>query len=311
MLDFQKVQDLANKICALQRARRKAKHAKIYEPRSTTASSLGYKCERRSVYARTKPEQKEPTSEELASIFEEGNLHQADVRKELIEIGHEVLEVELPLRDDALEIGARLDGKLAISDEHRAERIPLEIKSCTGPPPETAEKMRDHDGIYYRYYCQMQSYLFLDSTPFGVFIFKDKITGLWFAVVVPLDFEFAEELLKRAERIRDHIKAGTLPDRLEDRSECGSCPFRDSICNPSDADADAMLLSKDEKLLEQIKRREEIQETAKEFEKLDKAIKERFKLTKGDRFVVGDENGFLVTKKKHGKGIRVDFKRLG
>ena len=100
-------EDLATKIMFAQRNARHAKHKKLYEPRSTTASSLGYKCERRIVYSRTEPHYAEQVGEELASIFEEGNLHQSDVRRELIELGFEALEAERTFRDEKLEIGGR------------------------------------------------------------------------------------------------------------------------------------------------------------------------------------------------------------
>jgi len=304
------LEELATKIMDAQRKRRHEKHAKVYEPRSTTASSLGYKCTRRLVYARTEPHHARPIGEELSSIFEEGNLHQADVRRELIELGFEALEVELPLRDEDLEIGARIDGKLALSPEHRAERVPLEIKSCTGPPPQTAEAMRVHDGIYGRQYVQMQTYIYLDKARAGVFLYKEKVTGLWYLISVPADADCIESIKQRAAEVRDHIKAGTLPDRLADRSECAACPWVDTLCLPAEAPVDPLLLVEDAELLEQLEEREKSEASAKAFKKFDGAIKERFKQTKGDRFVVGDENGWLITKKPHGKGVRVVIGRL-
>jgi CRISPR/Cas system-associated exonuclease Cas4 (RecB family) len=310
MATFDEVNRLAARITDAQRKSRAAKHSTIYEPRSTTASSLGYKCERRLVYARTQPEMASPIGDELASIFEEGNLHQADVRRELIELGFEALEAERSFRDEALEIGGRIDGMLPISVEHRSERIPTEIKSCTGTPPATAEEMRVHTGIYGRYFAQMQTYLFLTSSPVGVFLFKDKITGLWTMVTVELDYGYAEELLKKAEHVRDHIKAGTLPDRLADRSECAGCPFNESACLPAEAAIDPLLLVDDVTLIGQLEERELAEPTAKRFKALDDSVKTRFKLTKGTSFVVGNEKGFHVQKKPHGKGVRIDIQRL-
>jgi hypothetical protein len=304
------LEELAATIMRKQRERRKAEHAKIYEPRSTTASSLGYKCERRLVLARTQPHYAAPIGEELSSIFSEGDLHQSDVRKELIEIGHEALEAERSFRDEDLEIGGRIDGKLALTSEHRALRVPLEIKSCVGKPPMTAGALRADNGIHGRQYYQLQSYLYLDGSPAGMFLFKDKTTGLWWLVPVPLDYDCAEELLQKAERVRDHIKAGTLPDRIADRSECSGCPFRDSICLPADAEVDPLQLVNDTELLSQLEERERIESMAKRYDELDKLIKVRFKMTKGKAFVVGDERGFYVTKKVQENGVRVDIKRL-
>lgn len=306
---MQELNDLAAKIMEAQRKRRHEKHAKIYQPQSTTASSLGYRCERRLVYARTRPEMAVAISTELASIFEEGDLHQTDVRRELLVLGFEALEAERAFRDEKLEIAGRIDGMFSMPGDHRS-RIPVEIKSCSGTPPATAEGLRAHDGIYARYYAQMQTYLVLTSSPGGIFLFKDKMMGLWTLVPVALDYEYAERLLKKAERVRDHVKAGTLPDRLVDRSECGACPFKDTICLPADADVDPMLLVNDTELISQLEERERLDLSATTYDKIDKAVKERFRLTCGDRFVVGDANGFLVEKKKHGKGIRIDIRRL-
>ena len=309
-MDIDQVKKLAADVMSAQRRRRVERHRKIYEPRSTTASSLGYRCERRLVYARTQPHQADPIGDELCSIFEEGDIHQAQVRAELIELGFEALQAERPFRDEELEIGGRIDGMLPLSDEHRAELVPVEIKSCSGTPPDTADGLRDHLGIYGRYYAQMQIYLYLTATSYGIFLFKDKITGLWTLVVVTLDYDVAEQLLKRAERVRDHVRAGTLPDRLADRSECNGCPFRDSICHPAEAPVDPLLFVADEKLLAQLEEHDRYKRPAKRWKKLDDVLKERFKMTAGDRFVVGNENGFMVTKRRHGGGVRVEFKRL-
>jgi len=303
--------DFARRIVDAQRLRRHAKHTKPYAPQSTTASSLGYKCTRRLVYSRTHPQLAVPVGVELSSIFEEGDLHQSDVRRELSELGFEVLEAERSFRDETLEIGGRIDGMLALSDEHRAERVPVEIKSCTGSPPQTAERMRSHGGLYGRYYAQMQVYLYLTAAPHGLFLFKDKITGLWTMVVVNLDYSYAEVLLKKAEIVRDHVKTKTLPDRLPDRSECLGCPWNESVCLPADADVDPLLFVDDTELLEHIEERERLHELATRYDELDKLIKGRFKLTAGDHFVVGDESGFVVKKKKHGQGVRVIIQRIG
>jgi len=304
------IEALAIEIMEAQRKRRHSKHPPSDGPRSTTASSLGYRCERRLVYARTRPEMARPIGEELASIFEEGDMHELDVKKELIDLGYEPLEGQRSFYDKGLEIGGKIDCMLAISPEHRAERVTVEIKSCTGPPPRTAEGLRNNEGILGRYYAQMQSYLFLTGKPWGMFLFKDKITGLWYLVPVPLDYGYAEVLLQKAERVKAHMAAGTLPDRIADRSECSGCPFNDSICLPAEAPIDPLLLVNDDELLAQIEELERIEGMAKRHKKLDAIVKERFKLTKGERFVVGDEKGFLVSKKKHGKGVRIDISRL-
>lgn len=305
------LQVFAETIMAAQRKRRHAKHTRPWRPTATPATALGYKCERRIVYQRTESDKADQINEELASIFEEGNLHQVDVRRELADLGYEVVEAELNFRDSRLEITGTIDGKLDLSDEHRARRVPVEIKSSAGSPPDTAEGLRDHKGLYGRYYAQLQVYLFLTSEPEGLFLFKDKITGLWAVVPVALDYDYAEGLLQRAERVRDAIKSGVVPERLADRSECVGCPWQNTICHPEQDAPDPLLLVEDAALVAQLEERERLDPMATRFDALDKEIKTRFKLTAGDRFIAGDaKSGFVIVKKPHGKGVRVDISRL-
>ncbi len=316
-------QELAAELMRAQRARRAAAHRKNWTPSATPATDLGYACERRIVYHRCWPNDAAPISDELASIFEEGNLHQRDVRAELAVLGFEVVEAEVNFRDERLEITGTIDGKLALPTQNgdKPPRVPVEIKSTAGSPPETAEGLRDSgSALYARYYAQMQTYLILTSSPEGLMLFKSKQTGEWTCIPVALDYEYAEALLKKAERVRDVVKrirgeAGTeeerlarLPARLADRSECGGCPWRDTLCHPAEAPVDPLLLATDAKLTAQIAERAELDPARVRFKDLDEEIKERFKLTAGDRFVVGGK--WLVTKKVQKNGTVIKFAAL-
>jgi hypothetical protein len=293
-----------------QRARRAAAHSKVWHPSATPAT----------VYQRTRPELASKVNDELASIFEEGNLHQKDVRGELLALGFEVVEAEVNFRDKALEITGTIDGKLEVQDptaRHGHRRIPVEIKSTMGHAPRTADEWRNSESaLMRRYYAQIQIYLYLTASPEGLGIFKDKATGLWTVCAVPLDYAFAEALLQRASRIRDAVRLvaeygdEALPDRLLDRSECNGCPFKDTACHPEEAAIDPLLLVDDAKLVAQLEERETAEPARQRFEKIDKQVKERFKLTKGERFIVGGAGGFVVTKKASEKQTRITIARL-
>jgi hypothetical protein len=315
------VKELAEKLMHEQRARRLAAHSKTWTPSATPATSLGYECERRICYQRTRPDMASSISEELASIFEEGNMHQADVRRELSAIGYEVVEAEVNFKDKALDITGTIDGKIQLTGEHRARRIPLEIKSTQVSPPRTEEEWRaSESSLLRRYYAQLQTYMFLTNEPEAIALFKEKGTGLWTCVAVALDFDYAEQLLKRAERVRDAVKLieGApvadrdllYPARIADRSECDGCPFKDTVCHPADAEPDPLLMADEAKLVAQLEQRERDDAAATEFDKIDKAVKDRFKLTKGERFVVGGADGFLVVKKVSPKQTRITITRL-
>jgi len=308
---FEAVQALAERITEAQKAKLKERAQRVYAPRSTNVSAIGYRCERRTVYARTRPEMADPIGEDLASIFQEGDLHHSDVRRKLSELGFEVLEAERSFRDSSIDVSGKIDGKLSVDEsDHRAERVPTEIKSISGNPPEDQYAMKHGPELYRRYYDSFQLYLFLTDSPYGLFIFKNKITGKLTPVPVELDYAHAEELLKKAERIKAHVEAGTLPERLADRSECKACPFRDSVCLPAEEPIDPLFLVEDAKLLEELEEHERLDPKRRRWKQLDDSIKERFLNTKGDRFVAGGNGEFLITKKKHGNGQRIVVERL-
>jgi hypothetical protein len=285
--------ELAKQIEQAQRTARIEKHRRPWWPSATSATLLGYRCERRIVYQRVHADLASPISEELASIFEEGKYHERQVRTELAALGFEMVEGEVLFRDERLDINGAIDGKLQCPDpeaRHGQRRVPAEIKCLAGLYPKSQALWRGADGLMGRYYDQLQLYLYLTSEPDGIGFFKDKMTGLWHLCPVTLD-----------------PPADVLPDRIADRSECDGCPFRDTTCHPADAACDPVLLAGDAALAAQIAAREETKPTRDGWEALDESLKTRFKNTKGERFVCGD---FLITKKPHGKGVRVDFKRL-
>jgi PD-(D/E)XK nuclease superfamily len=317
--------DLAAEIMAKQRAKRLKDRSRPWRPSATPASSLGAGCERQLAYQRMWPELAAPISEELASIFTEGNIHQTQVRSELAELGFEVVEAEVNFRDDRYEISGTIDGKISRADDPAHDfprRIPLEIKSWVGGGPESADEMDTR--LLKKYLAQMQTYLLLTNEPDGLMLFKSKQTGLWSIFPVELDYALAEGLLQTAEHVRDAVKRikaakdcgasgdelfALMPDRALDRAPCDSCPFK-VHCGPADAPVDPLLLAQDDKLESQIVRRAELDPGRREFEKLDDEIKSRFKLTAGTRFVVGGADGFLVTKRAWGKGTKIEICRL-
>lgn len=285
------IEEFARLIETAQRKARTDQASQPYLPTATPASALGYTCERRLVYIRTQPMAAAPPGEELSSIFREGREHEKQIRRELSELGFEVLEGEVPFEDKATDIKGHIDGRLKAP---WGARVPVEIKSWGGDGPRSEAEWRDDSGeLMHRYYAQMQAYLYLTAQPDGLLLTKNKLTGLWAIAPAHLDFEFVERLLKKAERVRDAVRAGSLPERDPTRANCKGCPWF-LACLPGEAPVDPLLIATDEDLIGDLAGREALRQAASDFETLDKRIKERFKLTAGDRFIVGS---FLVTKK--------------
>ena len=86
--------------------------------------------------------------------------------------------------------------------------------------------------VYLRKYpAQMNMYLLLDNKDYGVFILKNKSTGMLKVLDVYLDYDYAESLLKKAERINHYVDNDILPNHYSDASICDRCDFR-HICLP-------------------------------------------------------------------------------
>lgn len=299
--------DFARNLEAAQRSRRAAAHRDPWVPTATPASSIGYQCERRIAYQRLEPMAAAAPGEELSSLFEEGDLHEKDVKAELSALGLDVVDGQTQFYDERLDLRGHIDGRLMIGSGKDAARVPVEIKSTTGRGPSTQAEWARETGLFGRYYAQLQIYMFLTSSPEALGLFKDKITGLWTVCAIELDFAYAEGLLKKAERVRDAVRLKVLPDRIPDRSECRGCPFY-LACLPGDAPVDPLLLAEDDQLLSDLEAREKLSDSAQAHGLLDKRIKERFKLTQGHRFIVGS---WLITKTVASNGaVTVKTSRL-
>jgi hypothetical protein len=330
-----------------QLAKRHASRGSIWKPTATAATLLGYECERRIVYQRVIPWAAEPVSPELASIFQEGRQHERQVFQELEDdLGVELRNRNATFRDDSLEIAGQLDAEANVPG---VGWVPVEVKGLAFIPGDSVEGVDLASGptsLLQRYYAQLQIYLFLRGRPLGLFIFKSKVTGRWRCVAVALDYDRAEVLLKRAERVRDAVRdyvaafefvrpftqdgpADSLP--VDDPGEDGSArwgsamraaeielpdriPTRSEcpgcpfrgICNPADAPVDPALLVDDAALVADLEALEKARPERQHYEKTYETVRARFALTAGREFYAGP---FKVEKAPHGKSWRLKITR--
>ncbi len=253
----------------------KAKKINQWPVRSNRASILAHPCERYLVYERTRWQEKALHDIGLQFIFDEGKIHEKAVLRDMEDAGLEVIEQQRAFSWDKYQITGRTDGKILIN----GDVIPFEIKSMadwTWKIINSTEDMFKAKSVYLRMYPgQLMLYELMDDKEFGIFLLKNKQTGLIKQIDVPLDFAYAESLIQKAERINAHIQAGTLPDRITYNDNIsGVCPFS-HICLP-DVTHEATLLD-DPELEIKLDRRAELKEAKDEFETLDKEIKESVK----------------------------------
>ena len=266
------------------------KQIKVYPCNNLRASNLGHPCERYLYLLLRHWDEQKPHDVGLQSIFNLGNSIEEYTIENIKRAGFEVItptvrswKIEKPL------ITGRED--IRIKDEN-GELLPVEIK---GISPFEFDKLNTVDDFmkskrsYIRGYpAQLQTYMYYFAKEKGFFALTNKLTGETKFIEMPFDYEYAESLLQKAERIYAALDSDTLPEACEDISVCESCSLA-HICGecrrvPADIDLD-------EELDALIDRKNELAAAKKEYEQIDKEIKAR--VGERDKVITGQ---YLITR---------------
>lgn len=279
---------LAEKFWALKRSR-----VRVSPCHSVRASSIGHDCARFLFYEQTAWEMRVPPTVELQCLFDLGNEVEPIVFRELEAMGIQVLQRGKDYVDRRYNITGHVDGKLVVPGFDKP--IPAEIKGLnpfTAGALNSIDDIRNHQAQWVRkYYGQLQQYLLLDNSELGVFVLFDKTAGQIKFIDCPLDYVYAESLLKKAETVTAAVKAGEAPDRhLSD--ECVRCPFV-HVCKPDVEFNKGVELFDNTEVEAMLARREELDEARKEYDRVDKSIKkllpEKEKLLVGNFILEGSQ----------------------
>lgn len=253
----------------------KTRRIKQWPVHTNRASNLGHPCERFLVYERTRWREKALHDVTLQFIFDEGNIHEAAVIRELQEAGFQIIEQQRAFEWKKYEITGHVDAKI----KYDGGFIPIEIKSMSDWAWKSVNDLSDmhkSKSVYMRQYpAQMTLYLLMDEKEEGAFILKNKTTGLLKQIPVRLDYEYGETLIQKAERINTHVKAGTLPDRVDlSAGACEWCAYA-QICLPERRHEG--LIINDPELEGKLDRRAALKALKDEYDELDKEIREAVK----------------------------------
>lgn len=257
---------------------------------TTRVSGIGEECERRLVYARTvRKKDRVPHGPGLQAIFDLGNVVESNVIHELESMGCVVEERGTPYLDRERELSAHTDVRVRLPGWKRG--VVAEIKGlnpATAGQIETIDHIQNHRQAWVRkYFAQLQGYLGMDAlerlgddgAPFdalgdyledGLFILANKSTGVIVFIDCPADLEFILGLFGKAERIRDAVRAGVLPDRHVS-DDCDRCPFNLVCAPPRTLGPGAEFLS--EELAGLLERRDALKAAHKEYEDLHEEAK--------------------------------------
>jgi len=272
------------------------KRIKLYPHRSNRASEAGHPCIRFLVLSRLKPELKELHDLGLQRIFDEGNLHERAVLREIEDAGLEVVEQQRPFEWKKFQLTGRIDAQINVN----GSMVPLEIKSCS---PNIFRAIRDLDPKEFitskyswvrRYPAQIMCYCLMAEKEAGIILFKNKVTGEKIQKNFSVDYEYMESVLKKLERVNEYVAKEEVPElECVPSSECSRCGFARTACFPGKDFGPGYDLLTDAEIEAKLDRWAELKPLAKEFSELDSELKQNFK---GKCAVVGD---YLIESKEY------------
>lgn len=247
---------------------------------SNRASGIDDRCDRRIYLYRTAGERQAPPSDALQSIFGEGKeVHEPAVIRRLDALGWRLRREQAEYRWDKFNLTGHIEGWIEVEHEGRQRDLPIEIKSISGnvfARVSSEADLRDASGgaSYLRkWYGQAQAYMLLMAQSEMVLLVKDKQTGWIKPIVLRLDYEYAEGLLTRLERVNEAVESGTPPPFLQDAEECRRCSFYGRACNPPIDSGEGAEIVTDEHLLDAAKVWKETRAAAERFEEASETLK--------------------------------------
>lgn len=277
-------------------------------PNSLYASRIP-DCPRQGVYEFTHPKDKVPIDWNLQALFDIGNEMEAIFKDQLRAIGMDLVEDQVGLSEDMrrnYNIGAYIDVKFLWEQT----RIPVEMKMMSGfvydridgidfDDIESVTPAKIRRGVesmkqtpWTRKYLRQGTTYMLGTHQEAIIFALTDGRGRWKFVILEMDYEQGEKILKTAELIKKHVEAGTLPDRVPWENDiCGRCPFS-HICMPDIANDPSVKIVNNDKLHAKLVEWEKGKERAKKWEKLDKEIKATVRGAKNE--ILGD---FVITDK--------------
>lgn len=255
-----------------------AKRIKVFPHPNNRASEGGHPCVRFLVLSRISNSLRSLHDVGLQRIFDEGNLHEDALMRELQVAGLRIVEQQRAYEWPELQLTGRIDGKLGVNGSY----IPLELKSCSANvfmeirDIEPMAMLKSKHSWIRKYPAQILLYMLMEGSEYGLMVFKNKQTGEKAQKLFRLEgeaLEYAESIMKKLDQVNTHVALKTAPEAaLID--DCRGCAFAKTACFPGEDYGPGIDILKDPALVDKLERRAELEPLAKEFDALDKEVKD-------------------------------------
>jgi CRISPR/Cas system-associated exonuclease Cas4 (RecB family) len=229
------------------------------------------------VLERTRWQDRELHDVKLQLIFDEGIDQERAVLRDLATAGITCIEQQSSFAFPEQDLTGHIDAMILESD---GGTMPLEIKSCSPYIFDSLNTIADFQkkSWHRAYLAQINLYLLAKGKDRGLFLLKNKSTGALKQIEVSLDYDLTEKILRAAERINAHIKAGTLPERIADVEVCKGCPMR-LVCAPGQKWGEEMAVADDPEFEKRLDMHFELSGPRSDYEDNYKIIASRVKAT--------------------------------
>lgn len=258
-----------------------------FKPRRNYASNLS-SCVRQMTYAHVAWQEKEPFTADGVAHMEDGNHEEKLVLAELAADGFDIVEQAVQLDDDHYFVTGKIDAKV----RWQGKRIPIEVKRVSPYAFDQLNTVEDFKRSEWdlKKLRQLTLYLMLHNEEVGLFILSNGIGGRK-VIVVPLDYDLGEKILKSLDQTNAALKSGVLPERIPYHSKvCGYCPFK-RTCLPDMAFGEGAVMG-DEELKTAVEQYVALKPQASAFEKVKKSIadtvREKPLVVVGDHLITGE-----------------------
>lgn len=278
---------------------------KTYPQYVNRISSLDDDCLRRLYYSRHDWDKQEPVEDSLQGIFETGNILEPVIERIISELGNaanpkwRIVGNQMPTKDKLLrdyEISGTIDGLLQIEIEGVYKTVAVaDIKTMS---PYVFQSLHDYNSLgryewTRKYRGQLMLYALAYEVDNCVIIAVNK-SNLYEIKMIdfPVDMQYCENLLQKAEIINKAVKNDDPPEGINDPERCQNCRFK-SFCCPPKVSTGNTIASDNSELEAVLERLEELSKAKREITELEK-IRDQI-LVKGQDISIGD---FLITWKE-------------
>jgi len=239
------------------------------------AFDIGFECDTYQALCRLKGELKPKISPGLKKLFRIGNILERPNIRWLQDAEIEVVEAtNRRFEWERYNIAGYMDAMIRLPDSKTW--LPFEHKTCSANSFRAIRKYKEQgislaqaDQLWLRKYPgQLMTYMLFNGSEAGLWFYYEKQSGQYLFWVLPLDYDYADSLIRRAERCEENVKAGTIPKPAYCEL-CAQCDFALTYCFPDRDFGPGFELLDDESLEQKIKRMKELEGTeVKEYKSL-------------------------------------------